>query len=136
MSSTIPNTADTGVAQRFLTAYGAHDWDALRALLWEDATWTLPGDAVISGTAAGPEAIVARVRHIVAGGVTTELLHVVTGQDGVALLLRNTAEAADGRRLDEHLATLLRVRDGRIAGIETYLSDVPGMVAFFGRAGR
>jgi uncharacterized protein len=33
--------------------------------------------------------------------------------------------------LDEHLATVCRLRDGRIVEIETYLDDVPGMDAFF-----
>ena len=33
--------------------------------------------------------------------------------------------------LDERLATVCRVRDGRIAFIETFLSDVNGMDAFF-----
>jgi hypothetical protein len=33
--------------------------------------------------------------------------------------------------LDEHLATVCRIKDGRIASIETYLSDVDGMNAFF-----
>jgi ketosteroid isomerase-like protein len=40
-----------------------------------------------------------------------------------------------GRRavLDEHLATVCTLRDGRIVAIETYLSDLDGMNAFFAR---
>lgn len=61
----------------------------------------------------------------------TELLHVLSGRHGVALSLRNTAVAPDGRILDEHLATVLTIRDGKIAAIDSYLSDVGGMNAFF-----
>ncbi len=125
------NTADASLAQRFLKAYGSGDWDALRALFTADIEWTMPGTARISGTAAGVEAVIARVEQIVASGIHTELLHVLVGQDGVALSLRNTARADDGRELDEHLATLLRIRDGRVYKIESYLSDVDGMGAFF-----
>ncbi|WP_328606237.1 hypothetical protein OG943_40860 [Amycolatopsis sp. NBC_00345] len=33
--------------------------------------------------------------------------------------------------LDEHLATVCTLQDGKVAAIETYLSDVDGMNAFF-----
>ncbi|MDN7451277.1 hypothetical protein QZM03_28475, partial [Burkholderia multivorans] len=44
----------------------------------------------------------------------------------------NTARRND-LVLDEHLATVCTLRDGKIAAIETYLSDLPGMNAFFAR---
>jgi hypothetical protein len=44
--------------------------------------------------------------------------------------LRNTARQGD-RVLDEYLATVCRLKDGKIAAIETFLSDVDGMNAFF-----
>ncbi|OIQ94522.1 hypothetical protein GALL_234790 [mine drainage metagenome] len=44
----------------------------------------------------------------------------------------NTAER-EGATLDEKLATVCRLREGRIAEIETFLSDVPGMDRFFAR---
>ena len=130
----LPSTADTAVAERFLGRYADHDWEGLGALMAPDVEWSLPGDAVISGRAIGVEAVLDRVRCIVGRGVRTELLHVVTGQDAVALLLRNTADGGDGPGLDETLVTLLRPEDGLVRRIETYLSDVPGMIAFFGPA--
>ncbi len=125
------NSVDARVAERFLGAYGARDWEALRALLADGVTWTMPGTGTISGTAHGTEAVIDRARRIVAGGVETELLHVLVGRRSVALSLRNTAQAPDGRKLDEHLAVVLTVRDGRITAIDSHLSDVDGMSAFF-----
>ncbi|WP_055495027.1 hypothetical protein [Streptomyces sp. TP-A0356] len=55
----------------------------------------------------------------------------LVGAHGAALSLRNTATAPDGRRLDEHLATVLATQCGRITAIDSYLSDVEGMSAFF-----
>ncbi|WP_440902327.1 nuclear transport factor 2 family protein [Actinosynnema sp.] len=119
------------LGERFHAALVAGDWAALRALLHPDATWTLPGDNAVSGVVVGADAILERVRLIAGHGVSFELLHVLVGREDVALSLHNTARRDDAV-LDEHLSVVCRLRDGRIARIETYLSDVPGMDAFFG----
>ncbi|MER6300734.1 nuclear transport factor 2 family protein [Kitasatospora sp. NPDC001539] len=118
------------LGRRFHAALTAGDWAAIRSLLHDDATWTLPGDNTISGTAVGGDAVVERARKIASYGVSFELLHVLVSRDNMALSLHNTAQRPDAV-LDEHLTTVCRLRDGRIAEIETYLSDVPGMNAFF-----
>lgn len=118
------------IARAFHAALVARDWAALRGLLTDDATWTLPGDNAVSGRVEGADAVVARGRKIAAFGLRFELQHVLLSRDNVALGLHNTAER-DGLRLDEHLATVCRLRGGRICEIETYLSDVPGMDRFF-----
>ena len=58
------------------------------------------------------------------------LLHILSSRTGVALHLHNTAER-DGIQLDEYLATVLRIGGEKILAIETFLSDVDGMNAFF-----
>lgn len=102
----------------------------MRQLLHDDATWTLPGDNAISGTAVGADAVVERARLIASYSVSFELEHILLSRDNMALGLHNTAER-NGVHLDEHLATVCRLREGRIAEIETFLSDVPGMDRFF-----
>ncbi|WP_251076934.1 hypothetical protein [Streptomyces benahoarensis] len=79
--------------------------------------------------------MVDRARLIASYGLDFALQHVLVShvpvsRENVALALRNTARREDAV-LDEHLATLCTLRGGRIARIETYLSDVPGMNAFF-----
>lgn len=106
------------------------DWALFRSLLTEDASWTLPGDNRISGTAQGVDAVVERVQLIASYGVDFEFLRPLYSRDNVALSLHNTAER-DGRVLDEYLSTVCFLHEGRIRSIETYLSDVPGMNAFF-----
>ncbi|MGV4986703.1 nuclear transport factor 2 family protein [Streptomyces sp. NRAIS4] len=125
------NNADPTIAERFLSAFQARDWKRLRGLLADDITWTMPGTGTISGTIHGTDAVVGRAQHIAGQGLHTELLHILVGAGGVALSLRNTAAAPDGRKLDEHLATVLTIRHGRITAIDSYLSDVDGMSAFF-----
>ena len=118
------------VARTFHASLVTRDWAALRGLLTDDATWTLPGDNAISGRVEGADAVVAHVRKIASYGVRFDLEHVLLSRDNVALALHNTADRA-GVRLDEHLATVCRMRGGLIWQIETFLSDVPGMNRFF-----
>lgn len=68
---------------------------------------------------------------IVNGGVVTKLHHILVGQRGLTLSLNNTATSADGRVLNEELATVLTIQNGLITKIDTYLSDVPMMERYF-----
>lgn len=120
------------LAKAFHAALVGRDWAAMRALFHDDITWTLPGDNSISGTAVGADAVVERAQLIASYGLSFKLENILLSRDNMALGLHNTAER-DGIRLDEKLATVCRLRDGRIAEIETFLSDVPGMNRFFAR---
>ncbi len=85
------HNAKFDIARRFYAALTAGDWSAIRALLTEDAHWTLPGDNTISGTANGADAVVDRARKIAGYGLNFELLHILISRDNVALSLHNTA---------------------------------------------
>ncbi|ALE86309.1 hypothetical protein [Pseudonocardia sp. HH130629-09] len=76
-------------------------------------------------------AVLDRAALIASYGVDFALEHVLVSADNVALGLHNTARRGH-RVLDEHLATVCRIGDGRIVEIEIFLSDEPGMNAFFG----
>jgi uncharacterized protein len=120
------------LARDFHRALVNRDWAHMRSMFHDDASWTLPGDNAISGRAEGGDAVVERARLIASYNLSFELKHVLLSRDNMALSLHNTAER-DGIRLDEYLATVCRLRDGRIAEVETYLSDVDGMNRFFAR---
>ena len=126
------NTDDPKVALAldFHGALAKRDWGALEGLVTEDATWSLPGENAVSGRAIGRDEVVARARKLAGYGVRFDLRHVLVGRDNVALSLHNTGHR-EGVVLDEQVAIVCRLRDSRIAGIETYLSDVAGMNAFF-----
>jgi uncharacterized protein len=63
-------------------------------------------------------------------GLTFTLKYVLCGEHGVALSLNNTVRRGD-LILDEHLATVCQLREGKISTITTYLSDVDMVNAFF-----
>jgi uncharacterized protein len=96
----------------------------------EDLVWTLPGSSLISGEAKGATAVIQRAKTIVAHGVNFELKHILIGRQGAALSLHNAAQRG-AVRLDEHLATVMTMRDGKIAAIDIYLSDIEMLNAFF-----
>lgn len=123
-------TKSEEIAKAFHATLVNKDWGAMRALFHDDATWTLPGENTISGRAEGADAVVERAQLIASYGLSFKLENILLSRDNMALGLHNTAER-DGLRLDEKLATVCRLRDGKIAEIETFLSDVPGMNRFF-----
>lgn len=118
------------VASAFHTSLTTRDWVRLRGLFTDDATWTLPGENTISGHVVGADAMVERAQKIASYGLNFALECVLISHENVALLLHNTAKR-DGVVLDERLTAVCRLRDDRIAEIETFLSDVRGMNAFF-----
>jgi ketosteroid isomerase-like protein len=121
------------LAGAFHQALLARDWDLLRTIMTPDVTWTLPGDNRISGTASGVDEVIARALLIASYGPSFELEHVLVSRDNMALAIHNQATRGD-LVLDEHLATVCTITDGRISKIETYLSDLDGMNAFFADA--
>lgn len=121
----------TSLGQKFHSVLTQGDWEGMRALLAPTVSWVLPGDNAISGPADGRDAVVERVRLIAGYGVKFTLKHILLSRDNMAFAYHNTAER-DGVRLDEQLATVCQLgEDGLITMIETYLSDVDGMNAFF-----
>ena len=118
------------LAETFLRALGTKNWDLLRSIITEDIFWTLPGTSVISGEVSGADAIITRAQQIVSYGVSLELKHILYGQYNVTLSVHNQA-TRDELILDEHLATVCTILNGKISKIETYLSDIDGLNAFF-----
>ena len=118
------------IAWQFLEALGSRDWGLLRSIMTDDIVWTLPGTSLISGEASGVDAVIGRAQRIVSYGLTFSLNHILIGRSGLALSLHNTAKKGT-QSLDEHLATVCTLRDGKICEINTYLSDVEMVNAFF-----
>ncbi len=126
----ITDAEKIALAQEFLAGLKSRDWDRLRSTMTEDIIWTMPGSSLISGEARGIEAVVARSQQTVGYGLDFALEHILVGQHNVALSLHNTATCGD-LKLDENLATVCFLRDGKISAIHTFLSDIDGMNAFF-----
>jgi ketosteroid isomerase-like protein len=128
MTMTASPQVDLGTA--FFWALRTKNWKLLREIMSPDATWSLPGQNAISGTAAGIDDVIARAQQIGAYRMTSTLERVLVSRDNIALGLHATARRGE-RVLDEHIATVCTVRAGRIVQVETYLDDLEGMNRFF-----
>jgi ketosteroid isomerase-like protein len=118
------------LATSFIVALRAGDADGFRAIMTDDVVWTLPGTSLVSGIVKGVEGILKRARTIVDYGANVEIQHVVVGYEGVALLLHNTGKR-NGRILDEYLTTVCTLRNARIVRLDTYISDIAMVNAYF-----
>ena len=118
------------LATSFIEALRAGDSNGFRLIMTDDVLWTLPGTSLVSGIAKGVEGIVKRARRIVEYGANVEIQHVVLGYEGVALLLHNTGKR-NGRILDEYLTTVCTLRNEKIARLDTYISDIEMVNAYF-----
>jgi uncharacterized protein len=128
MSSSI--LSPLAVAQAFLRATGMKDWAAMRLIVADDAIWNLPGTSLISGERRGADAVVARSQQLADYGLNVAVERVLYGPAAVAVSLHNTGKRGD-LVLDEHLTNVVTVRDGKIAGIDTYVSDLEMLNSFF-----
>jgi uncharacterized protein len=118
------------LATSFIVALRAGDVNGFRAIMTDDVVWTLPGTSLVSGIAKGVEGVLKRARTIVDYGANVEIQHVAVGYEGVALLLHNTGNR-NGRILDEYLTTVCTLRNAKIVRLETYISDVAMVNAYF-----
>jgi ketosteroid isomerase-like protein len=118
------------IAKKFLTGLRTADRDLLQSIMAHDVVWSLPGASPISGEAKGIDAIHRRAQTIVDHGMKFELKHVLVGLHGVAASLHNTAEHG-GLIFDMHLATVMRIQDGKVVALDTYMSDLEMLNRFF-----
>ena len=118
------------LATSVIAAVRGGDAQAFHAIMTDDVVWSLPGSSAVSGLAQGVDGILKRAKSLREYKVTLEIQHVVLGYEGAALLLHNTGNR-NGRVLDEYLTTVLAFRDGKISRLDTYISDIPMVNAYF-----
>jgi ketosteroid isomerase-like protein len=118
------------VARNFITGLSSGDRSLLSDTLTEDVVWSIPGATIMSGEAHGVDAILARSANFKRFNVTIQIEHVVYGLKDVALHLHNTG-THEGNVLDERLTTVCRLRGKKIERLDTFITDVPMLNAYF-----
>ncbi|MGA7777537.1 MAG: nuclear transport factor 2 family protein [Paraburkholderia sp.] len=118
------------LAEAFIQSLRSQNAELLTSISTDDVEWTLPGSCVVSGVAVGIAGIMKRAQGLAAHAVNLEILHVLYGLDDLAIMLHNTSQQG-GRILDEYLTTVCLLRGNRIHRLNTYISDVPMLNAFF-----
>lgn len=123
-------TEKRNLAESFIAGLRNQDAKLLRSILTSDVTWSLPGESFMSGEAQGVEGILKRANAFHQYNVHLQIEYVLYGYRDVALSLHNTGQK-DGKILDERLTTVLHLQETRAHRIETYISDVSMLNAYF-----
>jgi hypothetical protein len=118
------------IVQKLVTGFLSGDVTLLKSVVTDDVVWSLPGKSLMSGEAHGVDGILKRSETIQRYGVNIEVEHVVFGYQDVAIRAHNTGKRGD-KILDEYLATVFRLRENKIYRIDTFLSNVDMVNAFF-----
>jgi ketosteroid isomerase-like protein len=131
----VPTPEDVAVVRRLYDAVAAADLDAVAACFAEDAVWHLPGRGALAGTHRGWAAIrddlLARQGPLSGGTFQARLLDLAVGTEYVVAVVHATADHA-GRRLDQTVCQLMRVRAGKIVEVRGHYSDEAALDAFWG----
>ncbi|WP_165384988.1 nuclear transport factor 2 family protein [Cryobacterium sp. SO1] len=112
------------------SALSSQDRGRLTDLVTEDVVWVLPGSNAVSGETIGVEGIFSRLEMLSAFDVRIEIQNGMVSPDGVAMILHNTG-IHNGAILDEYLVSAVTLDDGKASRIDTYVSDIPMMDAYF-----
>jgi uncharacterized protein len=118
------------IAQDFIRGLGNRDARLLRSMMTEDVIWSLPGESPMSGEAHGLDALLKRANTLHGFNVNIAAEHVVFSLYDVALHLHNTGHYG-GKVLDEHLTTVIHLDGGKIRRLDTFISDIPMLNAYF-----
>jgi uncharacterized protein len=114
----------------FAMAVRTRNSETLQSLVTDDVIWSLPGTSLMSGEVYGVDGILMRAEVLNAFEVNVQVEYVVVGHNHVGLLLHNTGRKG-GRVLDEHLTAIFILRGNKIHRMETLISDVPMLNAYF-----
>lgn len=118
------------IGEDFIRSLKSRDWGLMRSLLHQDVLWTLPGTSLLSGPATGADNVISRANQLRDFGVMIEVNQLLVGLEGVALSLHNTASRGE-LLLDQQVAIVCKLQDGKIISITTHLNDVAGINSFF-----
>ena len=126
-------TPDEQIAlvQQALVALALGDLDSATKLVANDVVWFVPGRSTIAGEAVGLEQVRSRLQRLIEAGVAVELLNVMSAADQVVTVQRNHGQN-EGRTLDITVLNLATIRDGRLARLDTFPSDLEALDRFWG----
>ena len=128
--------ANRALMERYLAASRAGDGDAIAACLADDVTMEIQGRSRHAGTYRGPDGFRDAVGRISGDADVAAILevHDVLVSERHAVGLVRERFCRDGHCVDTDRVVVYELRDGHIAAIRTYDSDVYAYDELFPRA--
>jgi uncharacterized protein len=102
-------------------------------LLSEDAVLTVPGTSPRSGVHGGKEAVIHHYLHgaQLTGGTISIVPLELTGWGDFVVAYQRIAAQREGRRLDQEMCVVFRVRNGEVVEICDHMADQAAADAFW-----
>ncbi|HJZ60495.1 MAG TPA: nuclear transport factor 2 family protein [Gemmataceae bacterium] len=124
-----PNVA---IVTSMYECFNRGELDTIRNKLFaKDLVWNLPGRHPLAGTKCGAEEVIAFFNELVKSNIKVDLVRIdAWGDDTVVEVHRGHGRVGDAV-LDALNCTHYRIKDGKIAEVQVYMSDQYGADNFF-----
>lgn len=107
---------NASIVRRIFDEFASRNAAALHSFFADDATWTVPGEGTMAGTAQGKEEIfrfLGRLPRETAGTYGSQLIDVLASEHRAAALYRAYGKRGDNT-LDIEQLLLFRIQDGLV----------------------
>lgn len=121
------------VVRAFFGAFSRGDMGAVHARLAPNVVWHVPGWNAISGTYAGPDAVLAyfaKLRDLTGGTWKAHPIDLAVGSTGAVVVAKGEGQRGE-RRFASTYCLYLRIEEGLIAEARLYPEDFPAFDAFW-----
>jgi ketosteroid isomerase-like protein len=112
------------LGKQFILAFKNQDWVLLRSIITDDCTWESPGKSELASKSDGAEQVIEKAKRFVEK-LNIETGHIQVCLNCVAMAIRNQS-VSNEPDLNEHIATVHTMRDGKISSINSFFSDING----------
>ncbi|TIT02143.1 nuclear transport factor 2 family protein [Mesorhizobium sp.] len=116
----------------FYAAYATgNPEEAVRPFLAPDIVWRIPGHHPLAGDKRGPEEVVAFFRGLADGKFKAEPIFFQAQGDLVVDIHRGWSNVGSGPEVDQLYTLMFRIKDGKIAEAQNFLTDMYQSDAFY-----
>lgn len=129
----MPDNDDIAILMGALTAFNENDMDKVEQYVAEDVTYTIRGQASVSGVYRGRRAMgdaLRRIKEMTAGTIATKPEVMLADSGTVMIYSHVTGSRPDGRTYAQPQAYLYRMRDGLLVEGQTIPVDQQAFAEF------
>jgi uncharacterized protein len=112
------------IVQKMYECFNQGDMDTIRKEVFApDLVWNLPGRHPLAGTKNGAEEVIAFFEQLNKSGIQVDLITIDNYSEDTVVEVHRGHGQSNGAVLDAINCTHYRIRDGKIAEVQVYLSD-------------
>lgn len=132
MPSEETRKSNVGLVEKMYECFNRGDLQTIKDEVFSaDLVWRLPGRHPLGGVKRGPDEVVAFFGALVQSGIKVDLIDIDAWGENTVVEVHRGHGTAGNAALDALNCTHYRIRDGRIADVQVYMSDQYGADNFF-----